>query len=79
MENACKSVFDDIINPKLSKEKEKSIENDNSENAMKPYLNLQNIDNIYSEPLRNIETIKVLIEIALLNADFQTAQKWITV
>merc|ERR1712129_195955 len=35
------------------------------------------IENIYAEPLRDIGTIKVLVEIAMLNQDYQAAHKWI--
>ena len=73
---ACNPVFAQIINrtnPKHETEDEINGE------KIKPYLDSKNIENVYAEPLRDIETIGTLIEIALLNQDYQVAHKWITV
>ena len=75
---ACNPVFDQIINRTNPKHETKDEIVNNGE-KIKPYLNSKNIENVYAEPLRDIETIRALIQIALLDQDYQAAHKWITV
>lgn len=81
LENACDPVFDEIfnkINPKISINDTPPSQSQIS-NKMEPYLESTNIDNIYAEPLRNIDTMKVLINVSFLNQDYKSAHKWIIV
>jgi len=79
LESACDPVFEHILTNRFEERTHSNVSTKpTAQHSMSPYLACTNADNIYAAPFRDINKMKVLIEIALLNQDYSAAEKWIT-
>ena len=88
LQSACHPVFEELMDDKFGNKSYRFNKHDNADPNtdpdtdrvdMEPFLKSTNIQNIHAEPLRDMKTMKTLIVIALLDQQYETAFKWITV
>ena len=84
LQTVCGPVFEELLADKhcqraLKKNEALNTDDGQSADDMEPFLQSTNIQNVYAEPLRDMKTIKTLITIALMDQQYETAFKWVTV